>query len=279
VTPSFIWWGFLFICTMRIFGRNKKGKKVLITIPDVDQPLFYNEAFNAQAPSKSSLSTAIAVAAAAGAGGGEGSVSGSSASPSPSPSPGVDTLRQQMTSSLVAYDAATDGNWVKITKTEYDKIAANVVGATKKGNSDAQVNTRASYTSYTDWMSFGASGVPTFQINSGEYVIALISEAWNQNTGQTTLGYTTTFNGNTITQIGGNTAGTSIGGNRDYYVLKKPSTAATETRYPVMKMTVSPNAVNGWNGYRSTNNGASWTAVLNTQVSKIQIITTSTKGW
>ena len=264
---------------MRIFGRNKKGKKVLITIPDVDQPLFYNEAFNAQAPSKSSLSTAIAVAAAAGAGGGEGSVSGSSASPSPSPSPGVDTLRQQMTASLAAYDAATDGNWVKITKTEYDKVALNVVGATKKGNSDAQVNTRAAYTSYTDWMSFGASGVPTFQIDTGEYVIALISEAWNQNTGQTTLGYTTTFNGNTITQIGGNTAGTSTGGNRDYYVLKKPSTAATETRYPVMKMTVSPNAVTGWNGYRSTNNGASWTAVLNTQVSKIQIITTSTKGW
>jgi hypothetical protein len=61
--------------------------------------------------------------------------------------------------------------------------------------------------------------------------------------------------------------------------LKKPSTAATETRYPVMKMSVSPNAVNGWDGYRSTDNGATWNALPNTQISKIQIITTSTKGW
>ena len=245
----------------RIVGKDKKGRNVLINVPSYDEIYINNQmgqpAYDVSISSNGSGSTEI----------------------TPTPAPGVDTLRQQMTASLATYDAATDGNWVKITKTEYDKIAANVVGATKKGNSDVQVNTRALYTSYTDWMSFGASGVPTFQIDTGEYVIALISEAWNQNTGQTTLGYTTTFNGNTITQIGGNTAGTSTGGNRDYYVLKKPSTAATETRYPVMKMTVSPNAVNGWNGYRSTDNGATWNAVPNTQVSKIQIITTSTKSW
>jgi len=44
-------------------------------------------------------------------------------------------------------------------------------------------------------------------------------------------------------------------------------------------MTVAPNAVNGWDGYRSTDNGATWNALPNTQISKIQIITTSTKGW
>ncbi len=246
----------------RIVTTDKKGKKKLVNVPSWDL-IYVNNQFGQPAYDV-----------------GISSNGSGSASPSPSPSPGVDTLRQQMTSSLVAYDAATDGNWVKITKTEYDNVALNVVGATKKGNSDVQVNTRASLTSVsTYWVSFGASGVPTFQINSGEYVIGLISEAWNQNTGQTTLGYTTTFNGNTITQIGGNTAGTSIGGNRDYYVLKKPSTAATETRYPVMKMSVSPNAVNGWNGYYTTNDGASWTSLPNTQVSKIQIITTSTKSW
>ena len=246
----------------RIVGKDKKGRSVLINVPSYDEIYINNQmgqpAYDVSISSNGSGSAEI----------------------TPTPEPGVDTLRQQMTASLAAYDAATDGNWVKITKTEYDNVALNVVGATKKGNSDVQVNTRASLTSYTnDWISFGASGIPTFQINSGEYVVALISEAWNQNTGQTTLGYTTTFNGNTITQIGGNTAGTSTGGNRDYYVLKKPSTAATETRYPVMKMTVAPNAVNGWNGYRSTDNGATWSALPNTQVSKIQIITTSTKGW
>ncbi len=246
----------------RIVTTDKMGKKKLVNVPSWDLIYVNNQmgqpAYDVSISSNGSGSAEI----------------------TPTPVPGVDTLRQQMTASLAVYDASTDGNWVKITKTEYDKVALNVIGATKKGNSDVQVNTRASLTSYTnDWISFGASGVPTFQINSGEYVIALISEAWNQNTGQTTLGYTTTFNGNTITQIGGNTAGTSTGGARDYYVLKKPSTAATETRYPVMKMSVSPNAVNGWDGYRSTDNGVTWNALPNTQVSKIQIITTSTKGW
>lgn len=192
----------------------------------------------------------------------------------------VDRIRAQLSGTqLTAYDAAAVGNWVKVTKTMYDNVVANVVGATKKGNNDTQVNNRDASTSYSNaWISFGANNVPSFQINTGEYVIAMITEAWNQNTGQTQLGYTTAFTGSVISNYGG-TAGPSTGGVRDYYVRKAPIDVATETRYPVMNMTVSPNAVNGWQGYNSTNNGASWSVNVTNATAKIQIVTTSTKSW
>jgi cell division septation protein DedD len=319
---------------MRIVGRNKKGQKILITVPDLDDPAVIMEAARAaQSATRMAALSTVNQASADGSGDGEGSSPGSTPTPTPTPTatstptptatstptptptatptptptptatptatpsaptatptptptitptPDPDSIRAQLTTSVSSYDSATVGNWVKVTQTEYNRVAANVTGATKKGNSDAQVNTRAGATSVsTYWVSYGTIGSPSFQIDTGEYVIALISEAWNQSTGQTTLGYTTTFNGNTITQIGGNTAGTSTGGNRDYYVRKAPTDAATETRYPVMKMSVSPNAVPGWSGYYTTNNGSTWTPLSNFPVnaSKIQIITTSTKTW
>jgi len=193
--------------------------------------------------------------------------------------PGVDLIRAQLTASVSSYDAASAGNWVKITSTEYTKIATNVTGATKKGNSDGQIATRDVLTSYSNnWIAFGTTGNPSFQINTGEYVIAMITEAWNQTGGTSQLGYMTTFTGSVVANIGG-TAGPSTGGTRDYFVRKAPTDPATETRYPTLYMTVSPNAVNGWSGFRSTNSGSSWTSIPNTQVSKIQIITTSTKSW
>lgn len=198
----------------------------------------------------------------------------------PTATPASDTIRAQLSGTqLTAYDAASVGNWIKITATQYNNIVANVTGATKKGNNDTQIATRDVLTSYSNnWLAFGAGSTPSFQINNGEYVIAMITEAWNQNGGTSQLGYTTSFTGSSITNIGG-TAGPSSGGVRDYFVRKAPTDAATETRYPVLYMTVSPNAVNGWNGFRSTNNGASWTALPNNQLAKIQIVTTSTRSW
>ena len=47
-----------------------------------------------------------------------------------SAAPVADQLRAQLSTSSGSYDAATVNNWVKITKTEYDRIAANITGAT-----------------------------------------------------------------------------------------------------------------------------------------------------
>lgn len=193
----------------------------------------------------------------------------------------VDAIAAQLDGSqLTAYNAASVGNWVKVTQTQYNNVVANVSGATKKGNSDSDINKRDVATGYGApyWVSFGASNTPSFQIDNGEYVIAMITEAWNQNGGNSQLGYTTTFNGSSITNVGG-TASPTAGGGRDYFVRKAPTDAATETRYPVLKMTVSPNAVSGWAGYNSANNGSSWSVNPANSTSKIQIVTTSTKSW
>ncbi len=192
----------------------------------------------------------------------------------------VDAIAAQLSGAqLTAYNSAATGDWVKVTQTQYNNVVANVSGASKKGNSDSDVNKRDTATSYsTYWQSFGASGTPSFQIDNGEYVIAMITEAWNQSGGNSQLGYTTTFNGSSITNIGG-TASPTSGGNRDYFVRKAPVDPATETRYPTLYMTVSPNAVLNWSGYRSTNSGSTWIGLPNNQISKIQIITTTTKSW
>lgn len=203
-----------------------------------------------------------------------------SVTPSVSATPGVtDAIRSQLSTSSGSYDSASLGNWVKVTKAEYDRVAANVTGATKKGNNDTQINTRSVATSWTNqWIAFGTGSVASFQIDNGEYVIAMITEAWNQSGGTSQLAYTTTFTGSAITNIGG-TAGPSTGGVRDYFVRKAPNDAATETRYPVLRMTVSPNAVLSWPGFRSADSGSTWISLFPNQISKIQIVTTSTKSW
>ena len=106
----------------------------------------------------------------------------------------------------------------------------------------------------------------------------MITEAWNQTGGTSQLGYTTAFTGSVVANIG-TAAGPSSGGVRDYFVRKAPTDPATETRYPTLLMTVSPNAVLNWPGYRSADSGSSWVALPNNQIAKIQIVTTATKSW
>lgn len=191
----------------------------------------------------------------------------------------ADQIRAQLTpAQQTTYDSTAVGNWIKVTATQYNNIVNNVAGATKKGNSDLQVSTRDVLTGYTVPVTFGSGATASFTIDTNEYVIAMISEAWNQPTGVTQLSYTTAFKGPNIINIGG-TAGLSTGGTRDYFVRKAPNDPATETRYPVMRMTVSPNAVNNWPGFYTNDNGANWLVGANGAIPKIQIVTTATKSW
>lgn len=192
----------------------------------------------------------------------------------------VDLIREQLTEiQKVFYDQASIGDWIKVTSTEYNKIVNNVSGSTKKGNSDVQVNTREALTSYSNrHVTFGSLDVPSFQIDVGEYVIAMITETWNQPNGTSQLGYTTSFKGTPILNFGGS-AGPSTGGTRDYYIRKSPTDIATETRYPTLFVTQSTNGVTGWSGFNSTDGGVTWTTNGAVPGPKIQIITTSIKSW
>jgi len=195
----------------------------------------------------------------------------------------ADTIAAQLSGAeLTAYNNASVGSWVKVTQTQYNAVVSNVSGATKRGATDAEVAARGLNTGMGGYyVTFGDGSTPDsdYVLNSGEYIIAMISEAWNQNTGQTQLAYTTTFKGSTITTIGGQ-AGTSTGGSPDYYVRKAPTTAMTENGYILINISVTPNSVAGQRSFYTTNNGTSWTSDGgNNFAPTLQYVVTTTKSW
>jgi len=202
----------------------------------------------------------------------------------PTPTAVADQLRVQMTASLAAYDAAATNSWVKITKTEYDKIASNITGATKRGNTDGQVATRASAAGFTE-MTFAINNNTgsALTINTNEYPIAFVAETWN--TIQTVqFGYTTTYRTGTPT-YGNSAAINPVGAN--YYVRKAPtgieSAPATQTLYPTIKINGgSFNLVPNTSGWYTTNGGTTWIAYQGNAgngAAKFQMIVTTTKSW
>ena len=63
--------------------------------------------------------------------------------------PSTDYLRSALsaTSSLTAYDAATEGTWVTITSAEYFNLSAVVPGTTWRGLNNTQITSNATGTS------------------------------------------------------------------------------------------------------------------------------------
>lgn len=197
---------------------------------------------------------------------------------------GTDQIRAQITASLAAYDAATVNSWVKITSTEYAKVATNVPGASKKGNTDLQVATRAVSSGYTEvQFSINNQTGSALTIDTGEYPIGFVAETWNGNA-NVQFGYTTTYHTGAPT-YGNSVAVTPVGA--CYYVRKAPtgveSAPATQTLYPGLKISTNTfNCVPNTSGWQTSNGGATWTAIQGGVVNggaKFQMIVTSTKSW
>ena len=81
-----------------------------------------------------------------------------------------DAIRALLTTSGAAYDAATVGNFVGITSTEYAALASSLTGVSKYGMSDAQVAETGS-----SWTAYCASVLPSSysSINAGNYIVAV----------------------------------------------------------------------------------------------------------
>jgi hypothetical protein len=192
----------------------------------------------------------------------------------------VDQLAAQLTTSLSAYNSASVNDWVKITSTEYNSIFNNISGATKKGNTDAQVANRNASAGFTEVQFSSPSDVNVpVTINTGEYPIAFVSETWNA-TANVRFGYTTAFH------TGAPTYGNAVSilpVQRNYYVRKAPSgvesAPATQTLYPALK--IDGNIFNGVLGTRGwyTNDGGTTWASFTSEMAKFQMIVTSTKSW
>jgi len=201
-----------------------------------------------------------------------------------SAAPATDQLRAQLSTSLTAYNAATVNDWVKITSTEYNNIFNNIAGATKRGNTDVQVATRAVSAGFTE-MQFAINNNPNtaLTISAGEYPIAFVAETWN--TTQTVqFGYDTDYHTGAPT-YGNSVTVTPVGA--CYYVRKAPtgveSAPATQTLYPSLKLNGgSFNLVPNTSGWFTTNGGTTWTAYQGNAgngAAKFQMIVTTTKSW
>jgi hypothetical protein len=197
---------------------------------------------------------------------------------------GVDSIRAQLSTSSGSYDAASINNWVKITKTEYDRIFSNIPGATKRGNTDVQVATRAVAAGFTE-MTFAINNDPAqaLTINVNEYPIAFVAETWNGNA-NVQFGYTTAYHTGAPT-YGNSILVTPVGA--CYYVRKAPtgveSAPATQILYPALKISGNTfNLVPNTSGWYTTNGGTTWLSYQGNAgngAAKFQMIVTTTKSW
>lgn len=198
--------------------------------------------------------------------------------------PAEDLIKAQLTTSLTAYNSASVNNWIKITSTEYNNIFNNITGATKKGNTDLQVATRAASAGFTE-MQFSINNDPAqpLTIANGEYVIAFVAETWNGNS-TVQFGYDTDYHTGAPT-YGNSVAVTPVGA--CYYVRKAPTgdaiSPATQTMYPSIKIASNSfNLVPNTSGWYTTNGGTTWTQFQGNAgngAAKFQMIVTTTKSW
>lgn len=212
-----------------------------------------------------------------------GSISMTS-SGSEAPAPVTDQIKAQLSTSLAAYNAATVNNWVKITSAEYSNIFNNIAGATKRGNTDIQVATRAVSAGFTE-MQFSLNNNPNtpLTINTGEYPIAFVAETWN-GTANVQFGYDTDYHTGAPT-YGNSVTVTPVGA--CYYVRKAPtgveSAPASQTLYPSLKISGNSfNLVPNTSGWYTTNGGTTWVSFQGNAgngAAKFQMIVTSTKSW
>lgn len=202
-----------------------------------------------------------------------------------SATPATDQLRAQLNASTTAsYDAASVNDWVKITQTEYNRIFSNIVGATKRGNTDVQVATRAVSAGFTEFQfSINNNTGSALTIDTNEYPIAFVAETWNS-TQTVQFGYDTDYHTGAPT-YGNSVTVTPVGA--CYYVRKAPtgieSAPASQTLYPSLKLNGgSFNLVPNTSGWYTTNGGTTWIAYqgnVNNGAAKFQMIVTTTKSW
>jgi hypothetical protein len=193
----------------------------------------------------------------------------------PTPTPGGDAIRAALTTSTGSYDAATVGNWVKVTAAEYANVKATVTGVNTRGMTEAQANENGSA-----WTGTCAHTLPSGSITSpsGEYIIGFSARAFNTN-GTFTVLTSTTYKG-TYAALGNSPNSTA--GAREYFVRKAPTTANASTTY-----VASAASTNRTLGTTSFTNSAydcaspydgPW-STWNTAAPIFQFIGTSTKSW
>lgn len=179
-----------------------------------------------------------------------------------------DAIRNQLSTSLVAYDAASIGDWVTITSGEYSNLKNNLSGVSEIGSWPG-----------SEYRDVGGTGQTMLNSNSlrsaNNYLYAFKFDAYGTSMNlkvKTSTSETTGF-----AQLGNTLTITNSSGEIIYVVLKRGETTGSATYYGVYQST----------GYRYTFSGGAmyWeygdvADIPNTYAGiRLMWLTTTTKQW
>ena len=153
-----------------------------------------------------------------------------SVTPTISPSAAVDSLRAALTTSTASYDAATVGNWVKITSTEYANIKSVISGATTRGMTEAQANEVGSSWTGTCAYTFNSGSTSGSESPAGEYIIAFSARLGGSQSGVFSVMTSNSYKSGSYAVLGNSPTMNAVLG-REYFVRKAPTTANAVTTY------------------------------------------------
>ncbi len=211
-----------------------------------------------------------------------------------------DKIVDSLTTNLATYNSASNGQWVKITQTEYNTMSSNVTGTTKASANDSVFNLATSGTFFSagsNVIGLNATGANCPAIPANNYMYGL-----KIRTANTVNNIKVFTNNNTVTQpssfsqIGSILPATTASSAINYYVLKGVSSVnATTAGTVALHIDGSPNML-GWGqnagGYGvrylyfpgtgcnvTTSTIVSANLNLGTTSLAIQCLTTGTKQW
>lgn len=201
----------------------------------------------------------------------------------------VDFIRNNLSTSQSAYDAASDGDWITVTEAEYNALATGLSAVTRSGMPEASFllsNTSSFWSSNPHVTALAGTSVD--KVPSGSYLFAFKFIRYESNTStgsRVKLSETSETDG--FENIG--TALPDASGSESsihYYVLKGNSTATTATNSYVgffcnskviaISIALLPNVSTNWKwGDASTGDGLE----LNEHEVYYQSLSTTNIGW
>ena len=193
-----------------------------------------------------------------------------------------DAIRAALSTSVSAYDAATVGNFIKITAAEYANVVSTVTGTTKYVMNDTDLTS-----SFSGWttgynVSYNDTTISTASIPTSNYIIGYAYSGTFSTSITTYLRAGTIVNG-THSKIGANVTFTD-NGNKTVYFIRKAPTAPTASKVYLSFYTTGSGLgqVSGKSNYPifyslgiDTNTWASFTGGYPT----LQALATTTKSW
>lgn len=217
--------------------------------------------------------------------------------------PSTDYLRSALsaTSSLTAYDAATEGTWVTITSAEYFNLSAVVPGATWRGLNNTQITSNATGTSFNGTLTVAMPSASQQIIPTGSYLIGFAVRPGTTNINYVfypMIGYTYLSTYSNVGSAAYRTpasVGTTLASNV-YFIRKAPTTSLSAQAYPAYagnRLGSYQYLANTGTGtpmitaYATTQVNASYTAAsaippwtnYNSNAPIFQILTTTLKNW